>query len=226
MKTLVIIPAFNEEACIKNTIEHLKTDAPELDFVVINDGSKDKTKQICEAEEYPCVTLPVNGGLACAFQTGVKYAKTNGYDSVLQFDADGQHLASYIPLMQKAMIDTEADVVIASRFLEEKKPRDARGMGSRLITKLIQLTTGVTIHDPTSGMRLFNRSIIDQFSGGFDITPEPDTLALFIRKGAKIVEIPATMQERQGGNSYFTLPSIVAYMSRTCFSLLLFQWFR
>ncbi len=226
MKTLVIIPAFNEHECLKNTVDFLTDTLPDIDFVVVNDGSKDDTYEICCREGYPCINLPVNTGLTSAFQAGMKYAYRNGYDSAVQFDADGQHLPEYIPIMQEAMEDNHADVVIASRFLEGDKPTGARGMGSRLISFLIRTTTGVTITDPTSGMRMYSRRLIEKYSKGFDLAPEPDTIAYFARKGYKVVEVPASMRERQGGSSYFDLPHIIAYMSKECSALILFQWFR
>ena len=99
-------------------------------------------------------------------------------------------------------------------------------MGSRLISALIKLTTGKTITDPTSGMRMYNKAMIRHFSEDFDISPEPDMAALMARRGLTIVEIPAKMRERQGGESYFDLPHIVGYMARMCASIVLFQWFR
>ncbi len=226
MKTLVIIPAFNEHECLKNTVDLLVETLPEVDYVVVNDGSKDDTYEICLREGYPCINLPVNTGLTSAFQAGMKYADRNGYDCAVQFDADGQHLPEYIPVMQKAMQEQNADVVIASRFLEGEKPKGARGAGSRLISSLIRLTTPARITDPTSGMRMYSRELIKLYSNGFDLAPEPDTIAYFARIGYMVVEIPAVMRERQGGKSYFDLPHIIAYMSKECSALILFQWFR
>ncbi len=226
MKTLVIIPAYNEHECLKNTVDLLVETLPDIDFVVVNDGSKDDTYDICLAEGYPCINLPINTGLTSAFQAGMKYAYRNGYDCAVQFDADGQHLPEYIPLMQKAMENEKADVVIASRFMNGERPKGARGAGSRLLSSLIRLTTRAHITDPTSGMRMYSKALIERYSQGFDLAPEPDTIAYFARKGYKIIEIPATMRERQGGTSYFDVPHIIAYMSKECSALILFQWFR
>ncbi len=226
MKTLVIIPAYNEHECLKNTVDLLCETLPGIDFVVVNDGSKDDTYEICLTEGYPCINLPANTGLTSAFQAGMKYAHRNGYDSAVQFDADGQHLPEYIPLMQEAMEQKSADVVIASRFLEGEKPTGARGAGSKLISFLIRATTPANITDPTSGMRMYSKALIERYAKGFDLAPEPDTIAYFARTGYKVVEIPAKMRERQGGESYFDLPNIIAYMSKECSALILFQWFR
>lgn len=226
MKILAVIPAYNEEECIEATINELRTICPEIDYLVVNDGSKDSTKAICEEKGIPLVTLPINTGLSSGFRTGMKYAQRNGYDAVVQFDADGQHRPEFISVMAQTMQDKNADIVIASRYLEGLKPTGARGLGSRLISSLIKMTSSTTITDPTSGMRMFNAKIIEHYAEDFDISPEPDTVALMARRGMKVVEIPATMRERQGGESYFDIPHIVGYMARMCTSIVLFQWFR
>ena len=226
MKILAVIPAFNEEDCIANTVHGLVAACPSVDYLVVNDGSKDRTEQICRENGFNYVTLPTNTGLTSGFRTGMKYADRHGYDAVVQFDADGQHLPEYIPVMAEAMEREGADIVIASRTLAGNPPTGARGMGSKLISGLIKTTTGVTITDPTSGMRMYDQQLIHAYATEFDLSPEPDTIAMLARKGAKVIEIPAQMQERQGGNSYFDLPNIVRYMVRTSFSILMFQWFR
>lgn len=226
MKVLAVIPAYNEEDCIEGTIRMLRDTCPDVDYLVINDGSKDRTRSICESRGINVVNLPINTGLASGFRAGMKYAYRHGFDAVVQFDADGQHLPEYIPQMARAMSETGASIVIASRCVDGSRLSGPRGIGSRLISSLIKITTGNVITDPTSGMRMFDRSMIEHFAKDFDISPEPDTVALMARKGKRIVEIPARMQERQGGESYLDLPHILSYMARTCASIILFQWFR
>ena len=116
MKCLVIIPAYNEEENIVRVVENLKNNYPMYDYVVINDGSADSTAKICRKYGYELVDLPVNLGLAGAFQTGLKYAYRKGYDYAIQFDADGQHRPEFIaPMLDK--IQEGYDIVIASRFV-------------------------------------------------------------------------------------------------------------
>lgn len=225
MRILAVIPAYNEEACLETTVSHLNDTCPDVNILVVNDGSRDRTEDICRSNGYPHLTMPVNCGLACGFQAGMRYAWEHGYDAVVQFDADGQHLPEYIPEMAPH-IAQGADIVIASRVLAGEGPVGARGIGSALISWLIKITTGTRITDPTSGMRMFGRDLIGIYATSFDLAPEPDAVALFARKGRRIVEIPARMQERQGGTSYFDMANIIRYMSRTCLSILLFQWFR
>ena len=225
MKVLVIIPAYNEEENIERVVTHLSEQYPQYDYVIINDGSKDDTAKICRRNNYEIIDLPVNLGLSGAFQTGMKYAYRNGYDCAVQFDADGQHRPEYIEAMMQKM-EEGYDMVIASRFVEEKKPWAARMIGSRLIAGAVRLTTGAKITDPTSGMRMVNRKLMKAFALNINFGPEPDTVSYLIRMGAKVTEIQATMDERIAGESYLNLVNSVKYMARMLISILLIQIFR
>ncbi len=149
MKLLLIIPAYNEEENIERVVENIKTNYSQYDYVVINDGSKDNTSKICHEKGYNIIDLPVNLGLAGAFQTGMKYAYYNNYDYALQFDADGQHKPEYINALYEEIVKGY-DIVIGSRFVIERKPFSARMLGNRLISCAIKITTRKKITDPTS----------------------------------------------------------------------------
>lgn len=226
MRILAIVPAYNEEACIASTITELCQEVPQIDYIIINDGSSDKTLDICKERGFNYLNLPVNGGLSAGFRAGMRYAKERGYDAVVQFDSDGQHVPMYIPEMAKVMEDEGANIVIASRFIHMQRGNSPREVGSKLISWLIKNSTGQTITDPTSGMRMYDRGLIETYARSFDFSPEPDTISLLMRRGAKVVEIEATMRERQGGKSYLSFYNSILYMARTCLSLLLFHWFR
>lgn len=225
--TLVIIPAYNEEACIVNTVQELQEKAPQFDYIVVNDGSKDSTARLCREHDFNLIDLPVNLGLAGAFQAGMKYAYRNGYDQAIQFDADGQHVPEYISAISEFMRETKADIVIGSRFVTKKKPHSLRMIGSDLISLFIRLTTGMRLNDPTSGMRMYNKSAIEQFATRNDLSPEPDTLAFLIRKhNAVIREYQVEMRDRAAGESYLTLSKSILYMLNTCSAILFSLWFR
>ena len=227
MSTLVIIPAYTEEACIARTVQELQEKAPEYEYVVVNDGSHDSTAQICRDLGFNLIDLPVNLGLTGAFQTGMKYAHMHGYDHAIQFDADGQHVPDFIAELVETMDETHADIVIGSRFVTDRKPMSLRMLGSNLIAAFIRLTTGARIKDPTSGMRLYNRSVIEQFAMRGDLTPEPETLAFLIkRKQATVIERQVSMRERAAGKSYFTFSKSISYMVTTCSAILFSLWFR
>jgi len=222
---LVIIPAFNEEMNITFVAENLIRNHPDLDYVIVNDGSQDRTAEICRRHSYHMLDLPVNLGLAGAFQAGMRYACEKGYRYAVQFDGDGQHRAEYIVPMREKM-DEGYDIVIASRFVTEKKPHSLRMIGSRLIAAAIFLTTGQKINDPTSGMRMYNEKMIRIFAKKINYAPEPDTLSLLMRHGAKTAEIQAVMDLRTAGVSYLTPFVAVNYMVRTLISILFIQRFR
>ncbi len=222
---LVIIPAFNEEMNITFVAENLIRNHPDLDYVIVNDGSQDRTAEICRRHAYHLLDLPVNLGLAGAFQAGMRYACERGYRYAVQFDGDGQHRAEYIVPMREKM-DEGYDIVIASRFVTEKKPHSLRMIGSRLIAAAIFLTTGQKINDPTSGMRMYNEKMIRIFAKKINYAPEPDTLSLLMRHGAKTAEIQAVMDLRTAGVSYLTPFVAASYMVRTLISILFIQRFR
>ena len=224
-RLLIVIPAYNEEENIVRVVDDLIRRFPQYDYVVVNDGSRDKTAALCRAHGYRLIDLPVNLGLAGAFQTGLRYAADNGYDCAMQLDADGQHRPEYIPAMLEELEDG-ADIVIGSRFLTVKKPKTLRMVGSYIISWSIRLTTGRAICDPTSGMRLFNRAMVEEFAQNLNYGPEPDTISYLIKNGAAVKEVQVEMGERIAGHSYLTRMKSVQYMVKMAISILLIQWFR
>ena len=224
-EVLVIIPAYNEEANIGRVAEGLVRDHPELDFVVVNDGSADRTAEICRENGYRLLDLPVNLGLAGAFQAGMKYADRKGYRFAVQFDGDGQHRAEFIAPMREKM-EEGYNIVIASRFVTEKKPHSLRMVGSRIIAAAIRLSSGASLKDPTSGMRMYHRRMIHLFANQINYPPEPDTVSWLVKNGAKVAEVQAYMDERTAGVSYLTPMNAIRYMTRTLISILFIQSFR
>ncbi len=226
MKLLIIVPAYNEEENIAAVIEELKACYPQHDYVVVNDGSLDTTSHICKQNGYHLISLPLNLGLSGAFQSGMKFAYRNGYDCALQFDADGQHDPRYISVMLQKMEETDADIVIGSRYAEDRKIFSLRAAGNALIDLLIRGTTGARLTDSTSGLRLYSRRIIRFYAQYMNYDPEPDTIAYLIRCGARVEEVQVSMRKRMAGHSYFNPVSIARYMIRVCSSILFLQWFR
>ena len=225
MKTLIVIPAYNEALNIVKTVNDIKLNAPDVDYVVVNDGSKDNTLEVLKEHNFNYIDGFCNLGLFGAVQTGFKLALLNDYDIVIQFDGDGQHSAKYIqPLIDE--IENGNDIVIGSRFVTEKKPFTARMLGSRLIAFSIRLMTGKKITDPTSGFRAYNRACIKDYANDMNNPPEPDTLVYMLRKKRKIKEVQVQMSEREFGESYLNLMNTIKYMSRMMVSIFLIQPFR
>ena len=123
-------------------------------------------------------------------------------------------------------LESGADIVIGSRFLTVKKPKSLRMLGSYIISWSIRLTTGRAICDPTSGMRLFNRTMVEEFAQNLNYGPEPDTISYLIKNGAVVREVQVTMGEREAGQSYLTFWRSIEYMVKMSISILLIQWFR
>ena len=219
-----MIPAYNEAENIERVVDDLIANYPQYDYVVINDGSRDDTLQICRRRGYHCIDMPINVGLADGVQTGMMYAYTHGYRYAVQFDGDGQHDPRYIADMAEAM--RECDICIGSRFVSRKKPHGLRMLGSNVIQLTLKLTTGKTIRDPTSGMRMFGRAAMKAMAEQVDYGPEPDTVAHLIRSGARVREVQVEMHERIAGESYLSFSRSIRYMLHMCFSIMFIQWCR
>ncbi len=206
-KSVVIIPAYNEEKAIGKVIEDLLKNFPQGDIVVINDGSRDNTSAV--ARQYDGVTvidLPVNLGIGGAVQTGFKYAARYGYDVAIQFDGDGQHLATEIPLLLKRMEELNADMIIGSRFLSPDPTTFRSTFGRRVGIKIFEWVNSLLIRqrvtDNTSGFRAFNREAILFLAEYYPVDyPEPEVVILLGRNRFRIGEVQVRMRERQGGRS-------------------------
>lgn len=213
MKVLIIIPAYNEQECIKQTINNLLETVPNVDYVIINDCSKDRTLEICNENNFNVISLPVNLGIGGAVQTGYKYAKERGYDIAIQMDADGQHNPIYISKLVEE-IEKGKDLVIASRFLEKEGFQSTflRRIGIGFYSKIIKMLTGVTITDTTSGFRAVNKKVIEFFANNYPVDyPEPETNAILAKNNYKICEIPVKMEARNGGVSSITPSNSIYY---------------
>ena len=224
MKKLVIIPAFNEEGNLEKTIKDIKDNAPDFDYVIINDCSTDKTLEMCRRHGFSYLNLPVNLGIGGAVQTGYRYAYYHGYDIAVQFDGDGQHSASHLEDMVTTLIDTESDMVIGSRFIEKEgfQSSGLRRIGIKYFTGLIKLLTGKKITDPTSGMRMVNKKLLEKFTDEYPKDyPEPESVVTILYEKYKVTEIPVVMNEREEGVSSISLKNSVYYMIKVSFAILI-----
>ena len=223
MRTLVIIPAYNEEGAILDTIRNLKKNNEEVDYIIIDDCSKDNTLKICKENNLNVIHLPVNLGIGGAVQTGYKYAYENNYDIAIQMDADGQHDAKYISaLIQK--VEEGYDLVIGSRFIEKQgfQSTFVRRMGINLYSFIIKLFTKKVIKDTTSGYRAVNSKIIKMFARSYPVDyPEPETNAYIAKNNFKIVEVPMEMKTRYTGSSSITPIKSIYYAAKVGLAVML-----
>lgn len=222
IKKLIIIPAYNEAENIENTIQNIQERAPGFDYVIINDCSTDDTKEICERRGYNIVNLPINLGIGGAVQTGYQYALQYDYDIAVQVDGDGQHDPAFLEKMYSVLTDRQLDMVIGSRFIDKEGFQSSviRRFGIVYFTRLIQILTRKKITDPTSGLRMAGRKVIEQFAEDYPRDyPEPESVVSIIRRGLKVEEIPVVMLERQGGISSISPLKSVYYMIKVTLAI-------
>ena len=221
MRSLIVIPAYNEEENIGKVIDRVKQ--YDIDYLVVNDCSTDSTGAILDEKGIQHLDLPINLGIAGVTRLGFNYAHDNDYDCVVCIDGDGQHLPEYVKDLMKE-IENGCDYVVGSRFLSEKKPWSMRMLGSRLLCFLIFLKTRRKVTDPTSGMRALGRKVIDEFDKSMNFYAEPDALCHLLREGYNVKEIQVRMKERDGGVSYFANPfKSVYYMLCEILSIIFIQ---
>ena len=227
MKTLVIIPAYNEQENILNTIRDIDANCPGVDYVVINDCSRDDTERIL-AENGVChVSLPCNLGIGGGVQTGYRYARDRGYDIAIQFDGDGQHEAKYLSDLIAPIEGGQADIAVGSRYIRKTgfQSTGLRRAGISFLSHLIRLLCGVKVLDVTSGMRAVNRRFIEIYARDYaQDYPEPEALVAAAVKGARIVEVPVEMRERQAGSSSINPLQSVYYMIKVSLALILVRF--
>lgn len=222
-KTLVVIPAFNEQNNIAKVIRDIKTSLPEVDILVVNDCSIDGTS--AAAKRIPgvkVVDLPCNLGIGGAVQTGFKYARDAGYDYMVQVDGDGQHIASEVRKLAAAMRQSGCDMVIGSRFLNVQSFRTtwARRCGIKLFYYLFRLLIHAKISDSTSGFRLYNRKCIELLACHYSADyPEPDAIILLNQYGLRLCEVGVAMRPRQHGESSITPWKSPYYMAKVLLSI-------
>lgn len=224
MKVLIIIPAYNEEGSIQSVVNNLIENYPQYDYVVVNDGSVDETKDICNREYYQVLHLPINMGIGGAVQMGYRYAEVNHYDVAVQIDGDGQHDVAFLAGMLKLMEEDKADIVIGSRFVEKEgfQSSGMRRIGIRFLSILGKVLTGVRVKDITSGYRAVNRRFIKIFAQDYPSDyPEPEAMVIAAVYGGRIAEVPVIMKERVSGESSITMKRSVYYMIKVSLAMII-----
>ncbi len=230
MKILLIIPSYNEEKNVlnnyNNIIKYNSNNKIKYDAIVINDGSKDKTEEICQKNNIPHISLIHNLGIGGAVQTGYKYALENNYDIAVQFDGDGQHDINYVKNIIDPIIKNNYDMVIGSRFIDKNsslfKSSFSRRIGIKLISFFIKLVTRKKIYDTTSGFRAVNKKIIEEFANDYPVEyPEPITAVEVIKKGYNLTEVAVSMNERENGTSSIKAWKNIYYMINVIISIII-----
>lgn len=220
-RVLIIMPAWNEEEAIGATIAELQAKRPDVDLVVINDGSTDATSAVARDAGAFVIDLPYNMGVGAAMRTGYKYAQRMNYDIAMQMDADGQHPPEYIETLVQGL--GRADIVIGSRFAEATnyKVSGPRKWAMGLLSLLFTRISGEQFTDVTSGFRAVNRKGIKQYCDFFPAEYLGDTIdstVMAIRSGCKVIQVPVVMRERQAGTPSSGPLKSAVYLIRSFFA--------
>ena len=224
MKAIVIVPAYNEQDNIRNTLKDLRENGAGADILVMNDCSTDRTEKILKEEGVNYLSFPVNLGIGGGVQAGYQYARDNRYEIAIQFDGDGQHEAKYLKDLMAPLISGEADIAIGSRFVEHEgfQSSGARRLGIGILSRLIRVLCGVKVLDVTSGMRAVNRRFIEEYAEHYaQDYPEPEALLYAGLRKARIREVPVQMKERAGGKSSISAVKSVYYMIKVSLALII-----
>lgn len=232
MRTLVFIPAWNEEAVVGDVIAGVRERMPEADILVVDDGSTDATAARSREAGATVASLPFNQGLGAALQTGYLYALRQGYDFCAHLDADGQHPPAEVARLLDEVRRDRADLVIGSRYRnqgpaesDDYKPTISRRIGTSVFRFFLTLATRQRFTDTTSGMRAANRRVMKLFSENYSPDfAEIESLQLAVRMGLRVEEVPVRMLERVGGSSFLTPLRSVFFIFKGMIVLLVGQF--
>lgn len=222
-KALIAIPAWNEQGSIAAVIHKVREHRPEADILVVNDGSTDATAETAESAGATVVSLPFNVGVGGAMRTAFLYAKREGYTSLVQVDADGQHDPADLDRVLDGL--DSADIVVGTRFHPDSEyhVRGPRRWAMILLSKALSRMNRGTISDPTSGFRSAGPRAIDLFAVEYPADYLGDTvgsLAIAIRKGLVVSETPVTMYFREIGRPSKNAVWSALYLGRASLAIL------
>ena len=226
MKTLIIIPCYNEEENIEPVIARLQKEFPQGDYLVVNDCSSDNSAKLLKEGGYNYISLPVNLGIGGGVQSGYLYAVENEYDITVQMDGDGQHNPVYLPAVIKPIEEGKLDMCIGSRFITKEgfQTSTARRAGIKFLSGVIRFLSGAKVQDVTSGFRACNKEMTRYFSNNYaQDYPEPEAIISSVMNGFRVGEVAVVMEERQGGESSISPIKGVYYMVKVTIALVVYR---
>jgi hypothetical protein len=223
VRLLAIIPAYNEQEALGGLLAELRAlprDGFDLDIVVVDDGSTDRTSDVAHAGGARVLRLCRNLGIGGAVQCGLRLAHREGYDAAVQIDGDGQHPpGELVRLLQR-----RADIVVGTRYRERTGFQSTvlRRLGSWWLRVVLRVVARLRISDPTSGFRVFGKRALRLFDHTYPYDfPEPESLAIARAAGLTVDEVPVTMRERQGGKSSIAAFDSIYYMVKVTVAVVL-----
>lgn len=213
---LVIIPALNEEetvgAVVRGVLDHLAGDV-----LVIDDGSVDQTATNATAAGATVLRHPFNLGVGAAIRTGFRYAVDEGYATVVQVDADGQHEVTDAKRLVELVANGEADLAVGSRFGSEYEVSRMRRASMKILSRRVSRYLGTPIHDTTSGFRAFSTRAVARFARSYPSAYLSDTVEALLMAGdwgLTVVEVPVQMHARKGGQPSARFGKSLYHLSR------------
>lgn len=228
---LAVVPALDEEATIGRVIAEIRRAAPGMAIVVVDDGSSDRTVEIARLAGATVLELPFNLGIGGAVQTGFRYALQEGFDIVVQVDADGQHDPGELDRLLPPLLEEDTDVVIGSRFADrdtEVHANPARRLGMHAFAMVISAAIGQRIRDTSSSFRALNRRAVAfcaaEYPHGFLETIE--VTALLAHQGFRLVEVPIKMRPRRTGRSSLGVLTSLLYAAKVLLAVLVSRFRR
>jgi glycosyltransferase involved in cell wall biosynthesis len=221
-RCVAIVPAHNEAESIAAVVREIQGFDRNVEVVVVDDGSADRTAALAEEAGARVLRLPFNLGIGGAVQTGFKYAYEQGFELAVRLDGDGQHDPSQLSTLLGPVVADEADIAVGSRFLGEQQWRStfARGVGIRLFARIVSLLVGQRVTDTTSGFQACNRRAIALFAADYPHDyPEVEATVMVFRHRLRLVEVPVTMRERAAGASSITALRSIYYAVKVSLAL-------
>ena len=221
-RRIAIVPAYNEERNIARVVAELHEFDPELDVVVVSDGSTDRTADTAAAAGALVLRLPFNLGIGGAVQTGFRYAWERGYDLAVRCDGDGQHVPGELPKVVEPVVRGEADIAVGSRFASGAGYRSSasRRVGIRVLATVVSAIARQRVTDTTSGFQALNRRALELFAADYPHDyPEVEGMVMTIKHRLRLVEVPVQMREREHGRSSITALRSVYYMAKVLTAL-------
>jgi glycosyltransferase involved in cell wall biosynthesis len=222
MRRVAVVPAYNEAASIGAVVAEIRSADPELEIVVVDDGSTDGTGTLAAAAGATVLSLPYNLGIGAAVQTGLQYACDHDYDVAVQIDADGQHDAAELQRLFEPILAGRADIVVGTRFAGLRSYRSSitRRLGIVLFARIVSLIVRQRVTDTTSGFRAMNRRGIRLFANDYPHDyPEVEATVLVFRHRLRMVEVPVAMRRRENGRSSITAFRSLYYMGKVSLAL-------
>lgn len=222
-RTLIIMPAWNEQEAIPATIREVRETLPDIDLLVVNDGSTDRTAEVAAAAGAMVLSLPYNLGVGGAMRAGYTYAKLYDYDQAIQLDADGQHDPRNVPKVLEGL--KSANISIGARFAGsgQYEVHGPRRWAMVMLAGIVSRLAHTKLTDITSGFRAADRVAIDQYVRHYPVEYLGDTvdsLVVAIRSGLTVTQVPVEMRPRQAGKPSNNPYKAAIYLVRSMFSLL------